>query len=160
MNPLWNPLNKQASIFKWAEHLHQESKRVFLADKTHAHLIFSFKDEGPVGISPVPPKTDHAQIYEAIKRAIKDNDLYGVIHVGECWAYFPRHKRDHTVAQIMDGEIKVSELKDEDKSEVLYLRMENRDGGCVVYLDEILRNGGNVTLGDRRTLNGEKRNWF
>ena len=72
MNPLWNPAAKSASIRKWADHLHKESKRVFLKDKTHAHILFLFKDSGPVSITPVPPKTDHLQIIEAFYLSITD----------------------------------------------------------------------------------------
>jgi len=60
----------------------------------------------------------------------------------------------------MDGEIKVSDLRAEDKSEVLYLRMENRDGGCVVFIDSILRDNGEARLGEWRTINDEEQKWF
>jgi hypothetical protein len=158
--PLWNPSEKSASIRKWAEELHKESKRVFLLDKTHAHLLFLFKDEGPVGINPIPPKTDQAQIYEAIRRAVKDNNLYAVIYVGEVWTYFLKHKKDHTAFQLLDGEMKVSDLRDEDKTEALYLKMESRDGASLIYLDKIVRDKGQVGLGDGKTIEGEDLKWF
>ena len=105
-NPLWNPENKTASIRKWAEHLHKESKRVFLQDKTHAHLIFLFSNDGPVSISPVPPKTENAQVHNGIVQAVRQNNLYAVIHIGEAWTYFRKGKEDHTAFQIMDGEMR------------------------------------------------------
>jgi len=160
MDNLWNPANKTASICKWAENLHHQAKDVFLKDRTHAHLIFLFKDTGPVGINPVPPKTDHVQIYNAIRRTIKDNDLYAVIHIGEAWTYFRKSEKDHTAFQLLDGEIKVSELKDEDKSEALYLRMESADGNCIVYIDKIIRDGENVQLGEEMIIRDEDRKWF
>jgi hypothetical protein len=140
--------------------LHKESKRVFLQDKTHAHLIFLFSNDGPVSISPVPPKTENAQVHNGIVQAVRQNNLYAVIHIGEAWTYFRKGKEDHTAFQIMDGEMRVADLRAEDKVEVLYLRMESRDGDSVMYLDKIVRDGDSVTLGDGKTINGEERNWF
>ena len=135
--PLWIPSAKSASIRKWADYLHKEAKRVFLKDLGHAHILFLFKDEGPVSITPVPPKTDHAQITQAVRQAVRESGLYGAIHVGEAWTYFQKDKKDHTAFQLLDGEMRVSDLKDGDRTECLYLRMESRDGDCVIYIDRI-----------------------
>ena len=160
MNPLWNPAAKSASIRKWADHLHKEAKRMFLQDKTHAHIVFAFQDTGPVSITPVPPETTHDQIHHAIVRAIRTHNLYGVIHVGEAWTYFPKGKADHTAFQLLDGEMRVSDLSAADKTECLYLRVESRDGDCVVYLNRIVRDGDTVGLGEQSTLEGEDLKWF
>lgn len=157
--PLWIPTAKSASIHKWAESLHKQAKAAFLKNKGHAHILFLFKDDGLTSINPVPPKTSHEQIYNAIRKAIMDNNLYGVIHVGECWTYFPK-KHDHTAFQILDGELKVADLKDEDKTEALYMRMESRDGDCVLFLDKIERKGDEVMLGDARRIEGEELKWW
>ena len=133
MKPLWNPAAPSASLRQWAENLYKESQGVFLQDKTHANILFLFKDSGPVSISPVPPKTTHEQIQAAIRTAIREDNLYGVIHVGEAWTYFQKERKDHTAFQLLDGELRVSDLKDGDKTEALYLRMESRDGDCLVY---------------------------
>lgn len=158
--PLWIPSAKSASIRKWADYLHKEAKRVFLKDLGHAHILFLFKDEGPVSITPVPPKTDHAQITQAIRRAVRESGLYGAIHVGEAWTYFPKDKKDHIAFQLLDGEMRVSDLKDEDRTECLYLRMESRDGDCVVCIDRIQRDGDAVGLGEGRTVEREDPVWF
>jgi hypothetical protein len=158
-HPLWNPSAKSASIRKWAEKLHEQSKQVLLADNTHAHILFLFKDDGPVSISPVPPKTPHEQIYTGILQAIKEHNLYAVIHVGEAWMYLTKEK-DHTAFQLLSGEMRVSDLNDADKTEALYLRMESRDGDCVVYVDRIIRKDGQVELRDGRTVDGEELKWF
>ena len=160
MKPLWNPAAKSASIRKWADHLHREAQRVFLQDKTHAHILFAFQDAGPVSITPVPPQTTHGQVHAAIARAVRENDLYGVIHVGEAWTYFLKGEKDHTAFQLLDGEMRVSDLGDGDKTEALYLRMESRDGDCVVYLNRIVREGNKVGLGEHRTISDEDLQWF
>ena len=160
MNPLWNPDAKSASIRKWADHLHKEAKRVFLQDTTHAHFVFSFQDSGPVSVTPVPPKTPQDQIHNAIMNAIRKNNLYAVIDVGEAWTYFPKGEEDHIAFQLLDGEMRVSDLSDKDKTEALYLRMESKDGACVVYVDRIVRDGDKVALGEHRTISGVDLKWF
>ena len=160
-SPQWIPSAKSPSIRKWAENLHKQARQTFEKDKTHAQILFFFKDnEGLVSINPIPPKTDHLQIFSAIRRTITDNNLYAVIHIGECWTYFPKNQKDHTFSQLIDGEMKVSELRDEDKTEALCLRMESRDGDCLVLLDQILRKGDDVVLGEAKRIKSDVREWF
>jgi hypothetical protein len=160
-NPVWNPSNKSATLQTWANSLHQQSKAMFLKDKTHAHILFFFNDtDGLISVNPVPPKTGHMQINGAIKGAIKEHNLFGVIHVGEAWTYFPKDKKDHTAFQLLDGEMKVSDLNQQDKTEALYLRMESRDRDCVVYLNRIIRNGDQVELSSDKMLANEDLKWF
>jgi len=56
--------------------------------------------------------------------------------------------------------MRVSDLKDGDKTEALYLRMESKDGDCVIYLDEIIRHGDKVDFGEHRDITGEAVKWF
>jgi len=158
--PVWNKFDLNGSIKAYAEYLHQESARVFLQDKTHVQVMFLFKEEGIVSVNAVPPQVEHLQVYEAIRGSIEQYDLYGVILIGECWMYLPKNPKDHTVAQIKDGEIKVSELNNDDRKEVLHLKMEARDGVSTVYLNRILRDGGNVELGKDEIMDGVARKWF
>ena len=160
MNPLWRPDTNSASLREWADHLHKEAKRVFLRDKAHAHFVFSFGDSGPVAVTPVAPKTPQDQIHNAIMVAIRKDNLYGIIDVGEAWTYFPKGGKDHTAYQLLDGEKRVSDLQDGDRTEALYLRMESGDGDCVVYLDRIVRDGDKVGLGEHRTISHEDLLWF
>jgi hypothetical protein len=156
----WVPSAKAASLKKWANGLRKEAKRLFLKDKTHGHMLFSFNgNDGLISVNPIPPKTDQAQLNASIINAVKEHDLYGIIFIGEAWVYFPKEK-DHTARQLLDGEMRVSDLNDEDKKEALFLRVENRDGDCLLYLDEIVRDGDSVKLGESRTINGEERSWF
>ena len=46
-----------------------------------------------------------------LKQRIRDEDTYGVVHISESWSYFSRRRGDHTLKQIAEGEIKVSELQ-------------------------------------------------
>ena len=157
--PHWDARNKTAAILKWTDHLHRQARDAFRADKTHLQIVFMFGDAGLVSINPVPEGQDHAGTQAAIRRAVKDHHLYAVIHIGEVWTYFT-HAHDHTAAQLRAGEIKVSELRPQDRTECLYVRMESRDGASVVLLDRIVREKGAVTLGAGRRLDGETRQWF
>jgi hypothetical protein len=161
MNTEWNPKAKSASIRKWADNLHKESKRLFLQDKTHAHLLFFFDgDKGLISVNPVPPKTAQAKIDVSIARAVKDNKLFGVIFVGEAWAYFRKGKTDHTAFQLLDGEMTVKDLRDEDKTEVLYMRMESLEKDSLVRLNRIIRTEDEVALSPDKKVWGEDQKWF
>lgn len=92
--------------------------------------------------------------------AISEYGLYGMIHIGEVWTYFAKGRGDHTVFQLLDGEMKVSELNDGDKTEALYLRMESREGDRLVYLNRIMRTGAAVELGGDRVIPDEALKWF
>lgn len=158
--PAWIASAKSSSIRKWAQLLHKEAKRVFLQDKTHGQMLFLFTEkDGLTSINPIPPKSEQEQINASVANAVKQHKLYGVIMVGEAWAYFPK-ENDHTAFQLMDGEMRVRDLRPEDKTEALIVRMENGDKECIIYLDEIVRNGDAVSLGESKTITGEARSWF
>ena len=55
---------------------------------------------------------------------------------------------DHTLKQIAEGEIKVSELRAEDRDEVLVTMMESREGAHFMWVTPILRDDDEVTMGD------------
>jgi len=135
--------------------------RTFLEDKTHVELFFFLKAAGPSSIFPVPPKVDRKEMLSAIRATIKAEDIYGVIHIAEAWTYVPAGRNDHTVKQIMDGEIKVSELNEKDRKEALLVSVESREGGCELWFAQIVRDGkGNVTLGgEMRRIKNSLANW-
>lgn len=160
MKSSWNPKAKQASLQKWAENLHKEAKSVFLKDKTHAHILFLFNEaDGCISVNPIPPKTSHLSIQQGIKRAVKEHDLYGAIFIGEAWVYLRKGADDHTAFQLLDGEMKVSDLNDDDKKECLYMRVESKDE-CFVWLNRIARSGCEVGLAADKKVWGEDKKWF
>ena len=61
-----------------------------------------------------------------------------------------------TVARNRCGEMRVEDLKDDDRTEALMLRMESRDGGHLTWLEPIMRDGGKVVLGEGMVLGREK----
>lgn len=50
-----------------------------------------------------------------------------VIMITEAWMYLGKGKADHTAKQLAMGEISVSELRPEDKQEVVMVQYESRD---------------------------------
>jgi len=122
--------------------------KTFLADKTHVELFFFLKEAGPSSIFPVPPQVDRKEMLSAIRETIRAEGIYGVIHTAEAWTYIPSGRKDHTVRQIMDGEMNVSDLNDKDRKEALIVSVESRDGKCELWSAPIVRDDkGNVTLG-------------
>lgn len=158
--PQWITNAELTSIQEWTDHLHAEAKRLFLQDGTHGNVLFLFtKEKGIVSVNLVPPNIDHEQLNAAIINAMHEHYLYGVVLIGETWSYFIKEK-DHTAFQLLDGEMRVADLRDEDKREALMVRMENRDGGCLIYLDEIIRDKDGVSLKECKIAKEDKQKWF
>ena len=79
--------------------------------------------------------------------------------IGETWTYYMKEK-DHTAFQLLDGEMRVSDLNAEDKKEALMVRMENADGDCVIYLDQMIKDQNGVTLKEGVIDKSSQRKWF
>lgn len=158
--PMWIANEESMCLLKWTDYLHSEAQRLFNQDGTHGNMLFSFKkEEGLVSVNLIPPNIDHDQLDEAITNTVNEHSLYGVVVIGETWMYSLKEK-DHTTFQLLDGEMKVSDLNDEDKKEALMIRMENRDGDCLIYLDEITRNKNGHALNENKIIRSAQRKWF
>ncbi len=158
--PKWMPNAESECIRNWTKNLHKEAKRLLAKDGTHANLLFLFnKESGLISVNPVPPNVDHDQLDVAVKNAVNEHNLYGVVFICETWVYYMKEK-DHTAFQLLDGEMKVSDLNSKDKREALMVRMENGDGDCLVYLDEIVRDKNGITLKDGLVAESSQKKWF
>lgn len=158
--PEWNSIEPSSSIQKWTNFLHAEAKRLFNQDGTHGNILFSFsKDNGIVSVNLVPPNTDNDQLNEGIINAINEYQLFGVVLIGETWTYTFKDK-DHTAFQILDGEMKVSDLHKDDKKEALMVKMETRNGDCLLYLDEIIRSENGHSLKETAICKTIQKMWF
>lgn len=159
-SPKWISQEASACIRNWTDFLHTEAKRLMTQDGTHACMLFLFnKESGLISVNQVPPNINHNELDEAVANTIGAYDLYGVILICETWTYFIKEK-DHTAFQLLDGEMNVSDLNDGDKREALMVRMENRDGDCLVYLDEIMRDKNSVVLQERLATGSSQKKWF
>ena len=89
------------------------------------------------------------QFTQVLRQTIRMNDIYGVVHIVEAWVYVPRKPNDHTMKQILDGEMVVPDLKKGDKTEAPIVRYECRDGAQRMWISPIVRpKAGGVALGD------------
>ncbi len=95
-----------------------------------------------------PPGMPRDQFTKVLRETIRSNNTYGVIHILEAWIFIPKHPNDHTMKQILDGEIAVSDLKSGDKTEALVVRYECRDGAQRMWISPILRLKDGVALAD------------
>ena len=154
--PIWNPADKPGSLKAYAEFLHHQAVEMFRKDKTHCQILFLFSDAGLVSVNPVPANTAADALAAGVRQAVLENGLYGVIMIAEAWTYLPKRVGDHTAVQIMHGEMRVGDLKAEDRTEALMVRMESRDGGHLTWLEPIIRTGDDVTLGEGMVLGHEQ----
>ena len=112
-------------------------------------LFFLYRQDGQCGMGNPPPKMDRDQFTQVLRQTIQMNDIYGVVHIVEAWVFIPKHPNDHTMRQILAGEIDVSDLKRGDKTEALVVRYECRDGAQRMWISPIVRTkDGGVALGD------------
>lgn len=111
----------------------------FLKDGTHVELFFIVLADGQAGIGMPPPGMERDRVATMLRQALKENNAYGIVHVVEAWTYFPKQPDDHTVRQILQGEIAVSELKPEERQETLLIHHQTRAGLNVLRLNPIVR---------------------
>ncbi|HEV8052376.1 MAG TPA: hypothetical protein VGP47_07770, partial [Parachlamydiaceae bacterium] len=118
----WSSTEKYASIIDWTHELHVEARRLFAQDGTHGSMMFSFSaEDGLISVNLIPPNVDEDQLNAAIINTINEHNLYAMVYIGEAWVYFIK-ENDHTAFQLLDGEMKVSDLNDGDKKEALLIR--------------------------------------
>lgn len=128
---------------------------MFLKAGSHVEIYFLFTREGQGTLIQVPPGMTREAFMANLQGTIKANNAYGVIQIGEVWAYIPPRPDDHTYRQVLEGEMKVSELKPGDKKEALLIRYQSTDGDQCVWVNPIQRTGAGVSLGDAIEIQGE-----
>lgn len=146
--PEWDAADKAGSLITWADWLHTEARRVFDQDGTHVALFFLFKADGLCSINPIPPKATHEQATAGVRTAIVQHGLYAVMQVAESWTYVPKGRHDHTVVQLMHGEMGVADLSPKDRTETLVIRVESAEDVHFMWLAGILRDGEKARLGE------------
>ncbi len=147
--PAWDNRDPSGSIRRQANWFVEQARATFLKDGTHVELFFLYDRNGKGSMGPPPPGMPKHQFIEALKASIRQNDIYGVVHIVEAWVYIPKKPNDHTMKQILAGEMAVSDLKKGDKTEALIVRYECRDGSQRMWISPIVRpKTGGVALGD------------
>ena len=143
----WNASDPSASLRAFAEYIHKQARQIFLQDKSHAEILFFLPIDGKGHI--VHSRfEDRDKMAAWMKAHIAEHYAFGVIHICECWVRFAEGKNDHILRQILDGEMKVSQLREEHRKEALSVTVQARDGYSMTWIDEIVRDKatGNVSL--------------
>ena len=149
--PDWNPAAPLESFKHFARSIHEQAKGIMLKDKNHGEMFFFLPLNGQ-GHLVLWQKADRDRQAEWVRKHINEHYSYGVIHICEAWAHFAKQPNEHTLKQLQAGEMKVSELRPEDRTEVLMVSAQSRDGYAHSWSDEILRNkaSGSLWLGGCR----------
>ena len=144
--PGWDASKAADSFRAFARHIHGMAKDVLLRDGRHAEMFFFMPLSGRGHIA-LWRSNERDLEAEWLRRHIRESYAFGVVHVVETWMRLAP-PGDHVLRQVMGGEIKVSELRKEDRKEALMVGAQSRDGWATSWVDEIIRDGaGKLSLG-------------
>jgi hypothetical protein len=146
--PEWNVNDAAGSFAACATWFSGKARETFLNDSTHGEMFFFWDANGQMGAAQPPPGIERTQLAAMLRAEVARLQVYGVVHIAEAWMYLPKQKNDHTYKQVVQGEIAVSQLRPEDRTETLMVRMESRDGVSHLWLSPIVRSDEGVTLLD------------
>jgi len=153
MNPEWNSADPRASLLAQWESFHDHARQVFLKDGTHVEILFILAEDGTMQPVPIAAPMTREDVSARLREQLPGSRVYGLIHIAEAWAYLPKGPDDHTRKQLEWGEMRVSSLRDEDKTELLIASLLSRDGDSMAWIDEIVREEkGQVRLGQPTKL--------
>jgi hypothetical protein len=146
--PHWDKGDPRGSLLRHGAWLSEKARRLFLTDGFHTELVFFLSSDGRGAVIQPPRGMDRDRFVAFLKDTIRRNGIYGVIHIVEAWTYFPRKRDDHTMQQVLAGEIAVSQLGAQDRTEALMVRVDCRDGSQRLWLSAIVRSPTGVALAD------------
>ncbi len=144
--PDWDASRAADSFRAFAAQVHGMAKEVLLRDGHHAEMFF-FVLLGGQGHIVLWRNDDRDLEAQWLRRHIKEQYAYGVVHVVEAWMRIAAKPGDHVLRQVMSGEIRVSELRPDDRKECLLVTTQSRDGYAQSWVDEMVRDGGKLSLG-------------
>lgn len=121
---------------------------MFLKAGSHVEIYFLFTRDGQGTMIQVPLGMVREAFMANLKATMRKLGSYGVIQIAEVWTYLPPRPNDHTFRQVLEGEIKVSELKPEDRTEALLVRYQSSDGNQCVWVNVIQRKASGVALAE------------
>ena len=146
--PGWDAARPAESFRAFANFIHFRAKEVLLADGHHSEMFFFMPLDGNGHII-LWQSNDRDLEADWLRKHITEHYSYGVVHVVEAWMHMAAKPGDHTLKQLMDGEMKVSQLRPEDRREVLMVSAQSRDGWAVSWVDQLARDKtGKISLGE------------
>jgi hypothetical protein len=151
--PRWDSKNPRGSLLALAEFLHEQARDTFLRDGTHVEILFLLADNGTIQPQPIVKPMTREHVARCLREQIPSSNIYGLIHIAEAWSYTAKGPDDHTLKQVAWGEMRVADLTDDDKAEVLMLSLLSRDGDDLAWVDRVVRTPpGTVSLEETRRL--------
>ena len=105
-----NYFERLTSVVVYPESFDFAQEEAGLADGTHVELFFLFREDGSYSMGPPPPDMPKDQFVAVLRQRIRDDNTFGVVHILEAWVYVPKKPNDHTMKQILAGEMAVSDL--------------------------------------------------
>ena len=150
--PEWDAARVADSFRAFASHVHGMAKDILLRDGHHAEMFFFMPLDGN-GYIVLWRSNDRDLEADWLRQHIAAHYIFGVVHVVEAWMHLAPTPGDHTLKQLMAGEMRVSDLRPEHRSEVLMTSAQARDGWAISWVDEIRRNPkGGMSLGECREI--------
>ncbi|MCE9612915.1 MAG: hypothetical protein K8T26_01475 [Lentisphaerae bacterium] len=143
----WNPAAPLDSFKRFAISIHEQAKAVLLQDGHHTEMFFFMPLNGQGHLVQWSGK-DREQEATWLRRHIHEHYIYGLIHVVEAWVHMAKQPGDHTVKQLMAGEMTVSQLRPADRMECLMCSAQSRDGWANCWVDSFTKDqAGKIVLG-------------
>lgn len=141
--PDWNEKNKIESLNCWIKTLNSEARRQFLALGTHIEIFFLFNDRGLNEVIPIVGMEKNKVVHALKKMLIRCNG-YAFIHISEGTMHAPDNN---------------------EKSDVLIVQAESRDGVSTAWCSTVAKRGKEKRLlkaihVDSDKLNGRFANIF
>jgi hypothetical protein len=150
--PGWEKPRAAECFHALAGQIHGMARQTFERDGNHAEMLFFLPPDGKGSIA-LWEGGDRDEQAGWIRRHIHETYAFGVIHVVKAWSRFADKPGDHTLRQIQAGEMRVSDLRPEDRTEVLMVCAQSRDGWATSWIDEVLRDAvGKPSLGASRSF--------
>lgn len=158
--PEWDQASPSASMRRTAEWCVEEARAMFLKNGTHEELFFLFQENGKVSVVEQKGLT-RDQFAAALKQQVRADKPFGIVHIIEARVFIPRVPNDHTWIQLMAGEMRMSDLKGEDKTETLMVHYRCGTGLQHLWISPIIRpEAGGVALGDALEMDDQAEKLF
>lgn len=137
--PPWNKFNPSDSLRCIGYWFNDEARKMFLKNAAHSELLFLYKQDGQGTMIEPTRNMDRDTFSKVFKDYIRQNDIYGVVHIVEAWIYVLCSLEGRTSKQVVDVENKMSGQQAEERAETLVVRYECKDGTQNIWLNPILR---------------------
>jgi hypothetical protein len=127
------------------------ARRKILQDGAHEEVFILFasdEENGQLAFVQPPQDMDRGSFLRMLRNSIREQDVQTIVHIAELWLHESKGPDDPTSRKISEGKIRVSQLKDGDKTEALVVNVVCRGGAEYAYYNYILRAQDGIALAD------------